>query len=124
MTFPLDATGDDYCYLTTAGRVTGRAHEIEIWFAYADGALYFLAGARDRSDWVRNLLVDPAVRVRVRDVTMTATARVVTDRDEESRARALVYTKYQPRYEGELVSWRQRALPVAADVKGLAGDQS
>ena len=116
MPFPHDAIDDDYCYLTTTGRVTGAAHEIEIWFAYADGTLYFLAGARDRSDWVRNLLVDPAVQVRVRDVTLAATGRVVTDRDEESRARALVYTKYSARYDGELTSWRERALPVAADV--------
>ena len=24
---------DDFCYLTTTGRVTGEPHEIEIWFA-------------------------------------------------------------------------------------------
>ena len=24
---------DDFCYLTTRGRVTGAPHEIEIWFA-------------------------------------------------------------------------------------------
>ena len=46
---------DDFCYLTTRGRVTGEPHEIEIWFAIHGDTLYLLAGAGDRSDWVRNL---------------------------------------------------------------------
>ena len=25
--------GETYCYLTTTGRVTGKPHTIEIWFA-------------------------------------------------------------------------------------------
>ena len=35
---------NDYCYLTTTGRRTGRPHRIEIWYA-ADGyTLYAPAG--------------------------------------------------------------------------------
>jgi deazaflavin-dependent oxidoreductase (nitroreductase family) len=107
---------DDYCYLTTRGRVTGDDHEIEIWYARHDDTLYLLAGAGQQSDWVRNLRVEPAVRVRVGDVTYDATARVVTDADEDARARTLVFEKYQPRNAGELVTWRARALPVALDL--------
>ena len=65
---------DDYCYLTTRGRVSGQPHEIEIWFTADDDTLYMLAGAGDRSDWVRNLRAEPAVTVRVRDTTYDATA--------------------------------------------------
>jgi hypothetical protein len=101
--------------------VSGRPHEIEIWFARdpeadAGATLYFLAGAGDASDWVRNLQAEPAVTVRVRDVTYAATARVITDVVEDERARTLVFDKYQPRNAGELVTWRARALPVALDV--------
>jgi len=111
---------DDYCYLTTCGRVSGQLHEIEIWFARdpAVGAtLHLLAGAGAASDWVRNLQADPAVTVRLRDVTYRARARVVTDPDEEQRARDTVFAKYQPRNDGELVTWRARALPVALDLQ-------
>jgi deazaflavin-dependent oxidoreductase (nitroreductase family) len=111
-----DAADDDYCYLATRGRVSGQPHEIEIWFALdsASGTtLYLLAGAGDASDWVRNLQAEPAVTVRVRDVTYAATARVITDPVEDERARTLVFDKYQPRNAGELVAWRARALPVA-----------
>jgi deazaflavin-dependent oxidoreductase (nitroreductase family) len=111
---------DDYCYLTTRGRVTGADHEIEIWYVRerADGrdTLYLLAGAGDRSDWVRNLHAEPSVRVRIDDMTHTATGRVVTDPDEDRHARAVVFEKYQPRNDGELVTWRERALPVALDL--------
>jgi deazaflavin-dependent oxidoreductase (nitroreductase family) len=107
---------DDYCYLTTRGRVTGNDHEIEIWYARHDDTLYLLAGAGAQSDWVRNLRVDPSVRVRIGDVTYDATARLVTDPDEDDRARTLVFEKYQPRNDGELATWRGRALPVAVDL--------
>ena len=111
---------DDYCYLTTRGRVTGADHEIEIWYVRESrpggATLYLLAGAGERSDWVRNLQADPAVRVRVDDVTYAAIARVVTDPDEDRHARTVVFEKYQPRNDGELVTWRERALPVAIDL--------
>ncbi len=117
------ARDDDFCYLATRGRVTGTDHEIEIWFALDGATLFLLAGAGGASDWVRNLRADPAVRVRLRDVTYDATARVVVDPGEDARARTLVFEKYQPRNRGELVSWRERALPVAVDVQRL-GSQS
>jgi deazaflavin-dependent oxidoreductase (nitroreductase family) len=111
---------DDYCYLTTRGRVTGNDHEIEIWYVreVVDGRdrVFMLAGAGDASDWVRNLQADPAVRVRIDDVTHAGHARVVTDTDEDRHARTVVFEKYQPRNAGELTTWRERALPVAIDL--------
>jgi deazaflavin-dependent oxidoreductase (nitroreductase family) len=112
------ASDDDFCYLTTRGRVSGAPHEIEIWFALDGDTMFMLAGAGERSDWVRNLQVDPAVTVRVRESTYDATARiVVAGTDEDARARSLVFEKYQPRNGGSLVSWRDSALPVALDVR-------
>lgn len=113
------AADDDFCYLTTRGRVTGKPHEIEIWFAMERGGhtLYLLAGGGDGSDWVRNLRADPAVTVRVRDNTYSATARVVEQgTDEDALACWLVYEKFQPRYSGSLESWRDRSLPVAVAI--------
>ncbi len=42
----------EFGYLTTVGRVTGRLHTIEIWFALHDRTVYMLAGDH-ASDWVR-----------------------------------------------------------------------
>jgi deazaflavin-dependent oxidoreductase (nitroreductase family) len=123
VTDALDAArDDDFCYVTTRGRVTGRPHEIEIWFALDGTTMFMLAGAGDRSDWVRNIVADPSVRVRLRDVTYAARGRVVDPAtDEDARARRLVFEKYQRRNNGSLVTWRERSLPVALDLDQLPG---
>ena len=110
------ARDDDFCYLTTRGRRTGRPHEIEIWFALAGRTLYLLSGGGDRSDWVRNLRAEPAVTMRLREYAYAATARVVDDAEESERGRDLVFEKYQPRYSGSLERWRRESLLIAIDV--------
>jgi deazaflavin-dependent oxidoreductase (nitroreductase family) len=108
---------EDYCYVTTTGRVTGKPHTIEIWFAADGDTLYLLAGGRERSDWVRNIRSNGAVSVRIRDATWRAMAHVVADAHADARARALLLEKYAPRYSGDLESWGRTALPVAITLK-------
>jgi len=109
-----------FCYLTTTGRVSGRPHTVEIWFALHDRRLFLLSGGGDRSDWVRNLLARPEVTVRMgrRDAPVLAgRARLVEPgSDEDALARRLVTDKYQPGYGGDLSSWRRSSLPVAVDL--------
>jgi deazaflavin-dependent oxidoreductase (nitroreductase family) len=111
-----DVAGDDFCYLATCGRVTGRTHEVEIWFALHGATVYMLSGGGRRSDWVRNVDAEPAVTIRVRDHTEPAHGRVVTDAQEDRLARTLLFDKYEPRNPG-LASWRESALPVAFDLE-------
>ena len=113
----VEAADDDFCYLTTRGRVSGRPHKIEIWFALGGRTLYLLSGGGDSSDWVRYLRADPSITVRLRDTTYDATARVVERCDESERGRRLVFDKYQPRYTGSLDRWRRESLLVAIDVR-------
>jgi deazaflavin-dependent oxidoreductase (nitroreductase family) len=115
----VDLTGlaeESFCYVTTTGRVTGREHTIEIWFALHDRTLYLLSGGGDRSDWVRNLRRASEVSVRLGDVRLAGRARVVTDPQEDELARRLVYEKYRRSYGGDLIGWRRSALPVAVDL--------
>jgi deazaflavin-dependent oxidoreductase (nitroreductase family) len=120
-----DPGGHAFCYLTTTGRVSGRPHTIEIWFALHGRTLYLLSGGGDRSDWVRNLQRDPAVTVRLgrRDADeLPGRARVVeAGTDEDELARRLVAGKYQPGYGGDLSGWRRSALPVAVDLTSPSG---
>ena len=103
--------------MTTTGRVTGKPHEIEIWFGYHDGSLYLMSGGGRRSDWVRNMLADPAVAVRVGDAEFPATARVVEDAAEERRARELITGRYQGWHQGqEMSEWGRTALVMALDL--------
>jgi deazaflavin-dependent oxidoreductase (nitroreductase family) len=106
----------EYCYLTTTGRRTGRPHTIEIWFALTERRLYLLAGGGETSDWVRNLLADPIVKVRLADRELSGRASRVLDPAEDDRARSLVHDKYVTRYSGDLREWRRTALPVVVEL--------
>jgi deazaflavin-dependent oxidoreductase (nitroreductase family) len=112
----LALAGEDFCYLTTTGRITGRQHEIEIWFALDGETLYMLSGGRDSSDWVKNILRAPEVTVRIGSGHFEGRGRVVDDVEEDDLARRLLVAKYE-RNPGSLSNWRRRALPVAVDLE-------
>jgi len=108
---------EDYCYLTTIGRVSGRPHEIEIWFGLQNSIIYLMAGDHG-SDWVKNLLKDPKGTVRIAQHHFTGTARLVRDEQEEMMARNLLADKYKEREaDGSLSEWAHTALPVAIELK-------
>jgi deazaflavin-dependent oxidoreductase (nitroreductase family) len=112
-----DLAREPFCYLTTRGRVTGRPHRIEIWYALEGGTLYLLSGGRERSDWVKNLRRTPGVTVELGGQLFAGRARIVDDPDEEEHARTLVHDKYAESYGGDLSRWRRSALPVAVDLR-------
>jgi len=78
-----------FLYLTTTGRRTGIAREIEIWFTELGGRFYIIAEHGERANWVRNILANPRVHVRVGDRRFEGTARLVADEREPELARAV-----------------------------------
>ena len=107
---------EDYCYLTTTGRVTGNPHEIEIWFGLNDTTLYLMSGD-GRSHWVKNLRKNPSVTVRIAKQTFKATARLVKDDGEEKMARYMLAEKYQEWEDDKTLSeWARTALVVGIDL--------
>jgi hypothetical protein len=90
---------EDYCYLTTTGRVSGRPHEIEIWFG------------------AKGSLKNPQVSVRIARHHFNGTARLVQDEQEETSARYMLAEKYQEWDEGRTLSeWARTALVVRFDL--------
>jgi deazaflavin-dependent oxidoreductase (nitroreductase family) len=108
---------EDFCYLTTTGRVSGRPHEVEMWFSLVPESqtLYMLSGGRERSDWVRNILRDPGVTVRIAGEIFSGFAREARDLEEDELARRLLVEKYESR-PGSLANWRRTALPVVVEL--------
>jgi deazaflavin-dependent oxidoreductase (nitroreductase family) len=105
--------GDGVCHLQTTGRTSGRPRTIEIWFATDGERVYVLAGGRHRAHWVRNLIADPHVRVRVAGQTLSGLARVIEGEEREDLARQLLAAKYQGWAKGRpLSSWAAASLPV------------
>jgi deazaflavin-dependent oxidoreductase (nitroreductase family) len=71
-----------YLYLTTIGRRSGLPRQIEIWFTRHAGRYYLVAEHGVKARWVRNLLAEPAVDVRVGRRSFRGRARLVDARSE------------------------------------------
>jgi deazaflavin-dependent oxidoreductase (nitroreductase family) len=107
---------EDFCYLTTTGRISGRPHTIEIWFALHEQTVYLLSGGRDKSDWVKNALQTPTVQVKINSTIFNGTARLINDIEEDALARKIVFEKYVSRTSDDLVDWSRTSLPIAVDI--------
>ena len=78
-----------FLYLTTTGRRTGVAREIEIWFTELGGHVYLIAEHGERANWVQNIQANPRVHVRVGDRQFEGAARLVAHEREPELARAV-----------------------------------
>ena len=110
-------------YLTTTGRLSGRPHEIEIWFAAAEDGrtIYLLSGGGERADWVRNIDRDGAVTFRILGQTFTGSARRSTEAEDQA-AREVVSAKYYDWSGGELPNdWARTALPMVIALAEASG---
>ncbi len=67
-----------YANLTTKGRKTGLGRSVELWFAFEDGKLFFLA--HEDSDWWKNIAKTPTVDVEVSEILFRGTGRVVPEK--------------------------------------------
>ncbi len=111
---------EDYCYLTTTGRKSGLAREIEIWFGINGNSLYLLSGGGDQSQWVKNLLANPNVTVRIAKHNFNGAARIVNEEKEEAMARHMLAGKYQGWKEGKPLSdWGRTALVIGIDLSAV-----
>jgi deazaflavin-dependent oxidoreductase (nitroreductase family) len=76
-----------------------------------------MSGGGTKSDWVKNLLKDPRVSVRIAKQHFNGTARLVKDAAEEMTARNMLADKYNEREaDSSLSEWARTALVVAIDV--------
>lgn len=111
-----DLAREDVCYLTTTGRISGRPHTIEIWFALNGQTLYMLSGGGiERADWVKNALRQPDVTIKIKDTVFSGKARLARDHEEDALMRQLIGEKYQ-KSEEHLDEWLRSSLPVAVDL--------
>jgi deazaflavin-dependent oxidoreductase (nitroreductase family) len=114
-----DEAGEDFCYLETTGRVTGKKRRVELWFG-ADPTrtkVYFLAGGGERTHWVRNIAAKADVRVRIGGRTHKARGALIAGTADEPIARRTLAAKYQRWREGRpLSSWARESVPVALNL--------
>ena len=116
------ATEDlDFCYLTTVGRKSGLARTIEIWFGMERDTVYLLSGGGEEAHWVQNLQADHRVSVKLGRNTYLGTGRLISDKQEDAKARRLLAAKYEEWVPGRrLSSWARNSLPIAVDLERAA----
>lgn len=85
---------EENCDLTTVGRRSGNAHEVEIWFGVTGDTLYLISGNGPGADWYRNALASPVVSIRIDGETRAGLARDVSDAAERQRVGELMGAKY------------------------------
>ena len=79
---------EQYLYLTTRGRKSGRPREIEIWFTHHNGRFYVIA-EYETSNWVQNVRAHPEVKVRVAGRKFSAHARILSPEKDAELNRAI-----------------------------------
>ncbi|HZS73373.1 MAG TPA: nitroreductase/quinone reductase family protein [Candidatus Nitrosotalea sp.] len=64
--------------LVTIGRKTGKEHAVEIRVVFYQGKFYF-SRRNPNSDWLKNALANPSVKVKYQEQTISGTALLVED---------------------------------------------
>ena len=67
--------------LTTTGRRTGLPRVTALQYEVIDGVIYLGSSKGIKADWVKNILMDPYVGIRVKNHDYQGLAGVVTDPD-------------------------------------------
>jgi deazaflavin-dependent oxidoreductase (nitroreductase family) len=94
--------------LTTTGRRSGLPRRTALTFRDLGGSYLVLAGMGLGSDWYRNLLAQPRVRVRIGAQTFPATARPVLDPERRRTLAPCIATQWDRYGPPRAMRWMLR----------------
>jgi hypothetical protein len=91
----------DQVELITTGRVTGKQSSRPVWFVRQAGKLYLLPVTGSGSQWYKNVVKTPAIRLAANDVRHSTIATPVTDPGAVARVVEGFRAKYGAREVAE-----------------------
>lgn len=94
MTFPGSHADRVVCRLLTRGRVTGRLHDVEMWFGATSARIYLISGNGPGADWYRNAVSVGAAAVSWGDGAWGATAYDVVEPAERRSVGEVMRSKH------------------------------
>ena len=98
--------------LSVKGRKSGRDIPRPVWFVHEANTLYLLPVQGSDTNWYKNMLVDPTLKISVNGVEISAKGKRITD---SSRVDAVI-EKFKSRYsEGEVKKYYTK-FDVAVEV--------
>ncbi len=65
--------------ITVTGRKSGRAISIPVWFVFEDPTLYLLPVQGSDTQWYKNVLKNPSMRIEARGAESEFTVVTITD---------------------------------------------
>src|SRR6202047_367845 len=80
--------------ITVTGRKSGRAISLPVWFVLEDGKLYLLPVSGSDTQWYKNVLKNPSIRIEAGGEKAELTAVPVTDPKQV----ASVVEKFRAKY--------------------------
>lgn len=85
--------GEQFIYLTTQGRRTGKPHTVQLWFAFAEGKIY-LSHEGELTDWMKNVKKHWRVNVKIDSLKFDAAARILQGGSSKELGERSLYEKY------------------------------
>ncbi|HEV2192307.1 MAG TPA: nitroreductase/quinone reductase family protein [Nitrosopumilaceae archaeon] len=77
--------------LITVGRRTGKEHAVELKAVFYDNKFYF-SRRNSQSDWLKNSLVNPQVKIQYNDMIFPGIASLVNDENLAKKISRLKYS--------------------------------
>ena len=99
--------------LTVTGRVSKRPISIPVWFVLEGDTLYLLPVQGSDTQWYKNVLKNPAIRIEARDAEAQLKLEPITDRIKVSS----VVDKFREKYGAEDVKRYYSKFDVATHAR-------
>src|SRR6185369_13373125 len=80
--------------ISVTGRTSGRTISNPIWFVYEDGELYLMPVQGSDTQWYKNVLANPKMKIKAGKVDRDYTAVPITDAEQVSS----VVEKFRRKY--------------------------
>ena len=104
---------DSEITITVTGRKSGRTISIPIWFVWNEEELYFLPVHGSDTQWYKNILSNPAMKITARKAEAEGQAVPITD----AKGVELVVEKFRAKYGAGDVKKYYSKFDVAVLVK-------
>jgi len=88
--------------LKTKGRKTGKEHTVWVKAVTYNDMIYF-SRRNPNSDWLKNALANPQVKVKIDDNEYSGMARLVEEEDLAKKISSLKYTEESRQKESRIV---------------------
>ena len=98
--------------ITVTGRTSGRSLSYPVWFVLEGDKLYLLPVKGSDTDWYKNLLKTPTIRLAAKGKAFTTSATPITDEAQVGE----VVKKFRDKYGAGTVNTLYSRFDVAVEV--------